>query len=294
MTGKTVETKISPSLRRGFFMKKYIEFVFTSPGQEVVDMLIASLSEMGFYGFLEEEGSLMAYILPDDLDRKKVEDLASGYGLGYQVNEIREENWNAGWESSFQPVRLGDFAAVRADFHAPVEDVEYEIIITPKMSFGTGHHATTWLMMKSMKDFMHPGMDVLDFGTGTGLLAILAEKMGAKAVLAIDNDSWSIDNAGENLARNGSSRVELRLADSVPGGMTFDLVLANINKHILLGHCKEICGAVRYGGTLVLSGILPSDVADIERAFDLYMGQPVRVEESNNWSLMAFTKRFAA
>jgi len=274
-------------------MKKYLEIVFRELSSETSDILVARLTEAGFYGFLEEEGSLKAYILPENLDRAQLNTIAEACDAGYQSTLIAEENWNADWESSFEPVRVGKFVAVRADFHTSVEDVEHEIIITPKMSFGTGHHATTWLMIRAMEGMVHPGDEFFDFGTGTGVLAILAAKMRAGKVLAVDNDPWSMENAAENVSRNGVSMVELQLSDSVPGSGKFDLVLANINKHILLANCRHICEVVKPGGRLLLSGILPSDVMDMEEAFGLYMGKPVIVEERNNWSLMAFTKRFA-
>jgi ribosomal protein L11 methyltransferase len=130
---------------------------------------------------------------------------------------------------------------------------------------------------------------VLDFGTGTGILAILAEKMGADRVVAIDNETWSIDNATENLARNKCEKVDLKLGGSIPPGMQFDLVLANINKHILLEHCRSISEAIKTGGMLIMSGILSEDRNDIEQAFSLYLSKPVTVKERNNWLMIAFS-----
>jgi ribosomal protein L11 methyltransferase len=290
-------------------MKTYAEVVFEGLSPELNDVLIARLSEAGFDGFLEEGGTLKAYQNQSLLNREVLEGISSEYGCSYRLNQIEEENWNATWESSFSPVIVEDFVAVRADFHEVVKGVEYEIIITPKMSFGTGHHATTWLMMKAMRD-IHTlqkstlgestlgestlgewgGREVVDYGTGTGILAILAEKMGADRVLAIDNDPWSIDNATENLARNSCTRVELELGESIPGGKQFDVVLANINKHILLAHCQGICDAVKAGGLLLMSGILREDLEDMERSFGLYLGKPLKVEERNNWLMIAFSK----
>jgi ribosomal protein L11 methyltransferase len=134
----------------------------------------------------------------------------------------------------------------------------------------------------------------VDYGTGTGILAILAEKMGAGRVLAIDNDPWSIDNATENLARNGSTKIRLELGEIIPGGQQFDIVLANINKHILLAHCQGICDAVKPGGLLLMSGILREDLEDMKMSFGLYLGQPLTVEERNNWLMIAFSKGSAA
>ncbi len=279
-------------------MKIYNELSFSGVSPEVADILIAELADAGYYGFLEEEEALKAYVDEQAFNEAVVEAISKRYDCRFVVNQIEEQNWNATWESSFSPVRVGSFVAIRADFHEVVKDVEYEIIITPKMSFGTGHHATTYLVMKAMNDMFGQGqalkgVDVLDFGTGTGVLAILASKMGAKQVVAVDNDSWSINNAGENIEMNGCGNIELSLAEELPTGKTFDLILANINKHILLDHCKAIVMALKPGGTVLLSGILSSDVPDIERAYELYLHNPVLVEERNNWMMMAFSKRHA-
>jgi ribosomal protein L11 methyltransferase len=285
-------------------MKTYAEVIFDVLMPELNDVLIARLSEAGFDGFLEEGPSLKAYQDFGALDSAFLDGLSTEYGCQYLVNRIEEENWNASWESSFSPVIVENFVAIRADFHDVVKDVEYEIVITPKMSFGTGHHATTWLMMKAMRD-LHTlqkstlgestlgewrRRDVVDYGTGTGILAILAEKMGAEHVLAIDNDPWSIDNATENLARNGCSKIRLEMGENIPGGLQFDIVLANINKHILLAHCQGICNAVKPGGLLLMSGILREDLEDMEKSFGSYLGKPISVDERNNWLMIAFSK----
>lgn len=281
-------------------MKTYSEIIFDRVSPELLEILVARLAEVGYDGFLEECNTLKAYRVEEALDFSELNKLCKEYNCMYRVNRVEEENWNAIWESSFIPVVVENFVAIRADFHSAVQDVEYEIIITPKMSFGTGHHATTWLMLKAMRDLYLQGTDlqgtylggreVLDFGTGTGILTILAEKMGAGRVLAIDNDSWSIDNATENLARNHCQNIDLMLGDSLPQGRAFDLVLANINKHILLKHCQSISDAVKTGGLLIMSGILAEDRDDMEQAFGLYLDRPVKVEERNNWLMMAFSK----
>ncbi len=276
-------------------MKTYSEIIFDRVSPELLDILVARLADAGYDGFLEEGDTLKAYQNEEALDLSALDALCKEYNCRYKVNRVAEENWNATWESSFSPVVVDDFVAVRADFHEIVQGVEYEIVITPKMSFGTGHHATTWLMLKALQGTALQGAalqgrEVVDFGTGTGILAVLAEKMGAGRVLAIDNDTWSIDNATENLARNSCEKIELRLGESIPQGRQFDLVLANINKHILLAHCRSISEAVKTGGMLIMSGILSEDLGDMEAAFELYLGKPVKVEERNNWLMIAFSK----
>jgi ribosomal protein L11 methyltransferase len=290
-------------------MKIYSEIIFEKVSPELLDILVARLAEAGYDGFLEEGDTLKAYQNEEGLDLSTLDELGKQYNCRFRVNRVAEENWNATWESSFSPVIVENFVAIRADFHDVVKDVEYEIVITPKMSFGTGHHATTWLMLKAMRDLplqgaplqgaalqggALQGWEVLDFGTGTGILAILAEKMGAGRVLAIDYDSWSIDNATENLARNHCEKINLGLADVIPEGEQFNLVLANINKHILLEHCKSIVEALKTGGLLLMSGILEEDRGDMEQAFGLYLGSPVKVEERNNWLMLAFSKSAAS
>ncbi len=276
-------------------MKTYIEVVFEGVAPDVSDILVAELAEAGYYGFLEEDGLLKAYIDEEDYQDPFAGELSARHGAPFTINRIAEENWNATWESSFSPVIVNRFVAVRADFHSIVKDVEYEIVITPKMSFGTGHHATTYLVMEAMEQMYGKGegmkgLSVLDFGTGTGLLAILASRMGAGSVVAIDNDSWSINNAAENMGMNGTNSIELALAEEIPAGRTFDLILANINKHILMANVGAIAAAINKGGVALLSGILVADVPDIERAYESDFGKPVKTVERNNWVMMAFTK----
>jgi ribosomal protein L11 methyltransferase len=276
-------------------MKTYIEVVFEDVAPDVSDILVAELAEAGYSGFLEEDGLLKAYIDEKGYQDPFAAELSARLGAAFTINRIAEENWNATWESSFSPVIVNRFVAVRADFHSIVKDVEYEIVITPKMSFGTGHHATTYLVMEAMEQMYGKGegmkgLSVLDFGTGTGLLAILASRMGAGSVVAIDNDSWSINNAAENIGMNGTNSIELALAEEIPAGRTFDLILANINKHILTANVGAIAAAMNKGGVVLLSGILVADVPDIERAYELYFGKPVNTVERNNWVMMAFAK----
>ncbi|MBK6935571.1 MAG: 50S ribosomal protein L11 methyltransferase [Chitinophagaceae bacterium] len=183
-------------------MNNYIQITFTNLQPEQADMLIAQLSEAGFDGFEEGENLLKAFIPENDYNKFLLKELTYKYRLQYAEQVIPEQNWNALWESNFQPVVVDDFVGVRACFHEPISSVEYEIGITPKMSFGTGHHATTYMMMQQMRNIPFLGKSVFDFGTGTGVLAILAEKLGAASVFAIDNDDWSIENARENCQFN--------------------------------------------------------------------------------------------
>ena len=176
---------------------------------------------------------------------------------------VGETNWNAVWESNFQPVLVDDFVAVRADFHESIAGVKHEVIITPKMSFGTGHHATTHMMIQQMQAIDFTSKAVFDFGTGTGILAILAEKLGAAAIMAVDNDDWSITNTAENLERNSCRKVELKKVDTAEGEGRYDVILANINKNVILDNLSSLIKQLASGGNLLLSGLLEADETDI-------------------------------
>jgi ribosomal protein L11 methyltransferase len=269
-------------------MKFYKEVIISETEANKREILVAELSMLGFDGFEENTKQVKAYISNEEFNGVALDALAEEKGLEYRVNTIQEKNWNEEWESSFSPVVVDDLVAVRAHFHTPIQGPKYEIVITPKMSFGTGHHATTWLMMKAMGTMELQGKKVLDLGTGTGVLAILAEKMGADEILAIDNDNWSIENAKENLEQNQSRKVEVRLADQIPAGEQYDVVLANINKHVLLARVNDICKSLVPNGVLALSGVLSGDLQDIKAAYMPLLGEPKLVAEQNNWLAITF------
>ncbi|HEY0751963.1 MAG TPA: 50S ribosomal protein L11 methyltransferase, partial [Chitinophagaceae bacterium] len=189
--------------------------------------LISLLNDFNPEGYEQNDHALIAYFPAKEYDPGAMEQIL--HGFDHTSREIHEQNWNKVWESNFEPVIVDDFCAIRAEFHQPIRGVQHEIVITPKMSFGTGHHATTHMMIQQMKDLVFQNKNVFDFGTGTGILAILAEKLGARDVIAIDVDDWSIENAQENLYRNNCSHVQLSLNSSVPERQ-FDIILANINR----------------------------------------------------------------
>jgi ribosomal protein L11 methyltransferase len=245
---------------------KYIQAAFHDQAAEKNEIVIAMLADMGFEGFEEDEHSLKAFIEETKFDKAAFESLMQHNGLSCSLSEIEQQNWNAVWESSFEPVIIGDFAGVRAGFHEPLKNVQHEIIITPKMSFGTGHHATTYLMMEQMSALDFTGKAVLDFGTGTGVLAILAEKMGASSVMAVDNDEWSIDNAKENIANNDARHIALQMADTILIDRKYDIILANINLNVILRNMEFIAAACNPGAAILLSGFLSPDEAAIKAA----------------------------
>lgn len=247
-------------------MQNYIHIKFQPVSKEQQEILLAQLSELGYEGFEEGPAYISGYI-PEDLYKEaETYNLIADSTITITKEIIAPRNWNQEWEENFQPVLIDGFCGIRAHFHAPLQNVQYEIIITPKMSFGTGHHATTYLMIQSMQQLSFPGKTVLDFGTGTGVLAILAEKLGAASVTAIDNDEWSITNAAENIALNHCSNITLSAADSLQMSSRFDIILANINKHVLMANMAAIKQHLTPGGVVIMSGLLLGDKPDIEAA----------------------------
>jgi len=271
-------------------MDQYVKISFNNlqPGQK--EILIAQLDTIGFDGFEERENDLDACIPEENYDDERLSELTRENKLDFTKNIIKQENWNQLWESNFHPVIVDDFVAVRADFHEPITTVRYEIVITPKMSFGTGHHATTNMMMRQMKDIDFNNKKVFDFGTGTGILAILAVKMGATSVTAIDNDEWSINNAKENFQKNNSGDIDLRLSDRPLMNQTFDIIVANITKNIILDNFSFLSGQLNKNGILLLSGLLEDDEQDIlEESKKYSLTQSARLKEGN-WLCMRFLR----
>jgi ribosomal protein L11 methyltransferase len=264
-----------------------IEIITTNTDQS--EILIAQLANIGFESFEEEENLLKAFINANEFKKEAVNEIIASHFLTYAIKEIEQQNWNAQWESSFEPVIVNDFAAVRASFHQPITSVQHEIIITPKMSFGTGHHATTFLMMQQMSAIDFIGKTVFDFGTGTGVLAILAEKMGATQIDAIDNDEWSINNTIENTQANGCSHINVFLAEKIAPITTYDIILANINLNVITAAIKDI-SAICKGQTKVLfSGFLPTDFVHMESLLLANNYININKVERNNWLCITCT-----
>jgi ribosomal protein L11 methyltransferase len=238
----------------------YIKVSVVAESQEVREMVMALLSEVGYDTFEEDGVLLHAYIAETDFDVAGLEAVLAGFNLGYVTESIEQKNWNEIWEAGFEPVVVEDFCTIRAHFHNVGVKTQHEIVITPKMSFGTGHHATTQLMVMGMAEMEMTGRSVLDFGTGTGVLAILAGKLGATEVLGIDNDEWAVENAIENLERNSATGIEIMCA-SVEGipDRQYDTILANINRHILLATMPVLYSRLNEGGVLLMSGLLVED-----------------------------------
>ena len=271
--------------------KEYLSLSFTGLSEDQKDLLTALLSDAGFDGFEEKEPDIFsAFGNNSFIQKEKLEEILRLTGHVGTTSVIPERNWNEEWEQSFEPVIIPGKVAVRAVFHDPVDNVPHEIIITPKMSFGTGHHATTYLMMEEMMKHDFKGKSVFDFGTGTGILAILSEQLGAESVFAIDNDEWSIDNATENTNMNGCRKIKLSLNNSCDNHKKFDIILANINKGVILDNQEHLIQSLVKGGLLILSGLLLTDQKEIEAAFESTLNKPLFISEKNNWISITFRK----
>lgn len=253
-------------------------------------MLIALLPDLGFSGMEESGADLIAYSNEQEADFASLDTVVSSMGLTYKKDTVEDQNWNAVWESNFDPVILPGQIHIRAFFHPPLEGFRHEILITPKMSFGTGHHATTRMMLKSMLDMDFTGKTVLDFGTGTGILAILSVKLGARKVYAIDNDSWSIDNVKENILLNNADAIEVQQRSSPNGLPHVDAVLANINRNVLEENVYSIDQVLLPGGVLFLSGLLQDDYEAIHLHYRPIFGEPIMHLRDNGWIALVYQK----
>lgn len=253
------------------------------------DILIAQLSELGFEGFEQNDSSVLAYITELNYNEYEVQQVIAEKPITTEL--VPQQNWNALWESNFEPVLVDDFCLIRADFHDIRAAVAHEIVITPKMSFGTGHHATTQQMIKAMRLVDMSGKRVFDFGTGTGVLAILAEKLGAIDILAIDNDEWSVENTEENIARNNCSKIKVALSqtETLPQYVA-DVILANINRHVLLAYMPQLYATTASNGVLLLSGILVEDESIIRASAEAEGFKYSATTEQNKWLCMSFFK----
>lgn len=263
-------------------MNTYISVHFNTSAEKA-DMIAAILLDAGFEGVEVKENETVASIKKELLDETWLKELMESQGVAYSSEIIEQQNWNAAWESSFEPVVVGNFAAIRASFHQPDINVLHDIIITPKMSFGTGHHATTHLMIEQMASLDLTGKQVIDFGTGTAVLAILAEKLGASHILATDNDEWSISNSIENIAANNCKNIQPLLAHGFPEGKQADIILANINLNVIIESLSAIKDALGPRGQALFSGLLYTDKDIISRQLADHGFSIDNLQERNGW-----------
>jgi ribosomal protein L11 methyltransferase len=268
----------------------YVQISFTELQPEQRDILIARLADAGYEGFEESENGLEAFIGKKEFDESLLHEISFKYQFPYSKKILAATNWNQVWESSFHPIVVDDFVAIRATFHTPIRIAQHEIIITPKMSFGTGHHATTCMMIEQMRGIKFSGKSVLDFGTGTGILAILAEKSGAASITAIDNDEWSIKNAAENFEMNSCRKINLSLSSSIASRKKFDIILANINRNVILENFKSINNHLKIPGILVISGFLKDDEEIMKKSAENFRLKCMKKLIRDNWICMKLTK----
>jgi len=271
------------------FIMPHIEITFLEPNAEMQEIYIAELSGLNFYGFQEGENDLKAFIDQSYYTDSLLNDFTDKYPCKFSEKIIEEQNWNAEWESGFAPIEVHHFnsesifAIVRAAFHQYSSNADYELIVTPKMSFGTGHHATTYQMIQEMSLIDFTNKSVIDFGTGTGVLAILAEKMGAKIVHAIDNDDWSINNAKENILANDCDKIILSQLNECYADTKADIILANINLNIILDNLDQILNSSKIGSQILFSGILVEDEEKISSGLTEKGFHIKKISSKNNW-----------
>ena len=278
---------------------KYVEVSFSIiPFEPWNEIIIANLSILPYESFMEEGEYLKAYIQEQDFDLLDLKDLVlklktnKGVIINYEYKNIEHQNWNHVWESHFEPVSINDQLHILAPFHPKDKYQGLIIEIEPKMSFGTGHHQTTFLMCEEISSLSLDGKNMLDMGSGTGVLAILAEKCGAKEILAIDIESWSVENCEENTKRNKCSKIISKLGDIFDiNGQYFDIIIANINKNVLLGHLPSYSKCLNTNGILLLSGFFETDAEDLILAA-LAENLVLKSKKiKDGWAILSFKKK---
>lgn len=274
----------------------YIELSIISRKQSYNDIIIAELSNAGFESFTEDKNQIFAYIPVNEFDKFIFENLRilhdKKFVEDYSTTEIIEKNWNEVWESNFEPILINNKCSVRAPFHKKPDNVVYDIIIEPKMSFGTGHHETTAMMITLLLESELKGKKVLDMGCGTAVLAILAEKSGADEVIAIDNDEWAYNNSVENIEKNNSQIIKVMLGDVGLLEYTdyFDLIIANINRNVLLNDIPYYSKCLKKRATLLMSGFYSEDIEIINKKASQFKLELKRYIQNNNWAATVFQK----
>ena len=274
---------------------QYIEIKCTvNPVETGSEIVIALLADMGCDSFVETEDGVLAYIPKDIFEVEQLSTLFSDaenwdFSVSYSWKEVEEQNWNAVWESNYESVLIDDRCYIRAPFHPHRKDVEYEIVIEPKMSFGTAHHPTTSQMISYLLQEDCKDKTVLDMGSGTGVLAILTLMRGAKTATAIDNDTWAYENCIENVSRNDVQNMDIVLGDANAIDASFDIIIANINRNILMQDMKKYADALNKNGVLLLSGFyLEPDLAILREEAEKHNLIFDSYKEKENWVAARF------
>jgi ribosomal protein L11 methyltransferase len=271
----------------------YIEYNFTcSPKEPATEILVAELGNVGFESFVENENGVTAYIQKTDWNAEILADIfvlnSKEFSIDYNQNEVPQTNWNEEWEKNFEPIQVDDLVSIRAPFHEN-PNLKYDIAIEPKMSFGTGHHETTHMMVQHLLQLDLENKKVLDMGCGTGILAIFAEMKGAKALDAIDIDNWCYENSLENVARNNCKNITIYEGDaSLLVDKKYDVIIANINRNILLMDMKVYTNCLEEKGVLLLSGFYEQDIPVIDAEVSKYGLKLEKFIQRNNWVALKY------
>lgn len=274
----------------------YIELkISVTPKEAGSEILIAELSEVGFESFVDTAEGFIAYIPNTAFDENSLNSITANYATLFSISStisiIEQQNWNKEWESNFQPIDVDGKCLIRAPFHESKKNYLFDIIIEPKMSFGTGHHHTTQLMIKKLLQLPVSGKSLLDMGCGTGVLAILAAQLNANPITAIDIDDWSYENSIENLQKNNINNVLVQKGDvQLLAGKVFHTILANINKNVLLADIPVYSEAIEKNGNLVLSGFFDTDIEELTNKAMPHNLKLVDQLSDNQWTMLHFIK----
>lgn len=258
------------------------------------DIIIAELGVAGFESFWETEDGLNAYISKSEYDEELLKAVLTKYqsltSISFEAQDLKEKNWNEEWEKNYDPIIVDDKIFVGASFHQATRHFSYQILINPRMSFGTGHHETTYLMLSYQLEIAQNQKKVLDLGCGTGILAIMAAKCGATKIVAVDNNDWAIENCKDNIVQNQAS-IELLhgTIEEVPA-QKFDIVLANINRNVLLEESPKYLEYLADHGTLIMSGFYNHDIGEITKVIEPKGWKVESQKERNQWCALKFVK----
>jgi len=276
-------------------MINYIGYIFTvSPKEPATEILIAQLGSVGFESFVENENGVSAYIQEGDWNSSILEAIqilnSDEFEISYVEEVIEQVNWNSEWEKNFNPIQVNDMVSIRAPFHDD-PNLQYDIVIEPKMSFGTGHHETTHMMVQQLIDMDLTNIKVLDMGCGTGILAIFAEMKGANLIDAIDIDNWCYLNSVENAERNNCSNISVYEGDAtLLKNKKYDVIIANINRNILLNDMEAYMNCLNDDGVILFSGFYKEDIPVIDAEVSKYGFKLDRTIERNNWVSLKYMK----
>jgi len=273
----------------------YISYSFTvEPKDPGTEILIAELGEAGFESFVENENGVVAYIQQTDWNDHVLDDIfilkSDEFSISFEKEIIEQTNWNSEWEKNFNPIQVDDLVSIRATFHEN-PNLKYDIVIEPKMSFGTGHHETTHMMVQHLLELDLTNKKTLDMGCGTGILAIFAEMKGAQPIDAIDIDNWCYENSLENVERNKCTHISVFEGDaSLLINKKFDVIIANINRNILLNDMKSYMNCLNDNGTILFSGFYQEDIPIIDAEVSKYGLTLDKIIERNNWVSLKYKK----